>query len=112
MPQSLGTTSIEYKKYGTQIDFLPIVLGNGKIRLEVRPRISERDPTLSVEIQGTSVPALTLREVDTAVEMQAGQTFALAGLVQMRTESASPRPAVGFRFADALACPSARRKTA
>ena len=37
VPQSLGTTSIEYKKYGTQIDFLPIVLGNGKIRLEVRP---------------------------------------------------------------------------
>lgn len=105
VPQSLGTTSIEYKKYGTQIDFLPIVLGNGRIRLEVRPRITERDPTLSVEIQGTSVPALTLREVDTAVEMQAGQTFALAGLVQMRTESqvrglpwVSDLPVIGFPF--------------
>jgi pilus assembly protein CpaC len=81
------------------------VLGNGKIRLEVRPRITERDPTLSVVIQGTSVPALTLREVDTAVEMQAGQTFALAGLVQMRTESrvrglpwVSDLPVLGFPF--------------
>ena len=25
-------------RYGTQIDFVPIVLGNGKIHLEVRPR--------------------------------------------------------------------------
>src|SRR5262245_55125137 len=29
VPQSLGTASIEYKPFGTQIDFLPIVLGNG-----------------------------------------------------------------------------------
>ena len=90
VPQSLGTTSIEYKKYGTQIDFLPIVLGNGNIRLEVRPRISERDDSLGVvlpDAESIVVPALTVREVDTAVEMKAGQTFALAGLVQERTEA-------------------------
>jgi pilus assembly protein CpaC len=87
VPQSLGTASIEYKKFGTQVDFLPIVLGNGNIRLEVRPRISEIDDTRSVVIQNFTIPALTVREVDTAVEMKAGQTFALAGLVQERTES-------------------------
>lgn len=90
VPQSLGTTSIEYKKYGTQIDFLPIVLGNGNIRLEVRPRVSEIDKSLGValpDVESVIVPALTVREVDTAVEMKAGQTFALAGLVQERTEA-------------------------
>lgn len=87
VPQSLGTTSIEFKKYGTQVDFLPIVLGNGNIRLEVRPRISEPDSALSVQLEGVDVPALAVREVDTAVEMKAGQTFALAGLVQERTET-------------------------
>ncbi len=87
IPQSLGTTSIEYKPYGTQVDFLPIVLGNGSIRLEVRPRISAIDPTLKVTIDGNDVPALTVRQVDTAVEMKAGQTFALAGLVQERTDT-------------------------
>jgi pilus assembly protein CpaC len=87
VPQSLGTASIEYKKFGTQVDFLPIVLGNGSIRLEVRPRISEIDDTRSVVIQNFTIPALTVREVDTAVEMKAGQTFALAGLIQERTES-------------------------
>jgi pilus assembly protein CpaC len=87
VPQSLGTASIEFKKFGTQVDFLPIVLGNGNIRLEVRPRISEIDDTRSVVIQNFTIPSLTVREVDTAVEMKAGQTFALAGLIQQRSES-------------------------
>jgi len=89
VPQSLGTASIEFKKFGTQVDFLPIVLGNGNVRLEVRPRISEIDDSRSVVLQNFVIPALTVREVDTAVEMKAGQTFALAGLVQERTESIS-----------------------
>jgi pilus assembly protein CpaC len=87
IPQSLGTVSIEYKKYGTQVDFVPIVLGNGTIRLEVRPRVSEIDNTRSVTINGTVVPGLRVREVDTGVEMKAGQTLALAGLVQTRIEA-------------------------
>lgn len=84
VPQSLGTVSIEYKKFGTQVDFLPIVLGNGNIRLEVRPRISELDFANAVTVNNTQIPALTVREVDTAVEMKAGQTFAIAGLIQRR----------------------------
>ena len=86
VPQSLGTASIEYKPYGTQVDFLPIVLGNGNIRLEVRPRISDLDPANGIVLQNIQVPALDTRQVDTAVEMKAGQTFALAGLVQERTD--------------------------
>jgi len=87
VPQSLGTVSVEYKKFGTQVDFVPIVLGNGNIRLEVRPRVSEIDPTRSVTLNGNVIPGLRVREVDTGVEMKAGQTLALAGLIQSRIES-------------------------
>ena len=87
VPQSLGTVSIEYRQYGTRVDFVPIVLGNGNLRLEVRPQVSEIDPSRSVVINSISVPALRTRWVDTAVEMKAGQTLALAGLIQQRTES-------------------------
>src|SRR5262249_8486374 len=87
VPQSLGTASIEFKPFGTQIDYLPIVLGNGNIRLEVRPRISEIDDSRSVIVQNFVIPALTVRQVDTAVEMKAGQTFALAVLVQEKTKT-------------------------
>jgi pilus assembly protein CpaC len=105
VPQSLGTASIEFKPFGTQVDFLPIVLGNGNIRLEVRPRVSEIDDSRSVVIQDFVIPALTVRQVDTAVEMKAGQTFAIAGLVQERTETlkrglpyVSDLPVIGLPF--------------
>jgi pilus assembly protein CpaC len=84
VPQSLGTVSIEYRRYGTQIDFVPIVMGNGGIHLEVRPRVSELDDTRSITINGTTVPALTVREAEVGVNMRAGQTLAIAGLVQTR----------------------------
>jgi hypothetical protein len=83
----LGTSSIEYKPFGTQIDFLPIVLGNGNIRLEVRPRVSDLDFSIPVDLNGIVLPALDVRQVDTAVEMKAGQTFAIAGLIQEKSKS-------------------------
>ncbi len=87
IPQSLGTVSVEYKPYGTQVDFVPIVLANGNIRLEVRPRVSEIDESRSVVLGSISVPALRTRTVDTGVEMRAGQVLAIAGLVQTRMEA-------------------------
>lgn len=87
VPQSLGTVSIEYRQFGTRVDFVPIVLGNGRVRLEVRPQVSEIDPSRSVTINNTTVPGLRTRWVDTGVEMKAGQTLALAGLIQTQVES-------------------------
>lgn len=89
VPQSLGTISIEYRRFGTQIDFVPIVLGNGVIRLEVRPRVSEIDESRSIVINGQQVPGLRVREADTAAELRAGQTLVIAGLVQTRTETST-----------------------
>lgn len=87
VPQSLGTFSIEYKEIGTRVDFVPIVLGNGHIRLEVRPVVSEIDPSRSVTVQNVTIPGIRNRWVDTGAEMRAGQTLALAGLVQTRIEA-------------------------
>ena len=78
-----GRVQIGWMPYGTRVDFVPIVLGNGRIRLEVRPSISE--PDYSLEVHDT--PGKKERVVDTGVEMQAGQTLAIAGLVQNRVES-------------------------
>ena len=87
IPQGLGTVAVEYKTFGTRVDFVPIVLGNGNIRLEVRPQVSEIDNSRGVDINGVRVPGLRNRWVDTAVEMRAGQTLALAGLIQERVEA-------------------------
>src|SRR6185295_2601511 len=88
MPASIGQPpSIQFQTYGTQIDFVPIVLGHGTIRLEVRPTVSELDFANAITISGTVVPALRERYVDTGVELKVGETLALAGLIQSRVET-------------------------
>jgi pilus assembly protein CpaC len=82
--QGLGSVTIQWKNYGTQLDFVPIVLGGGRIRLEVRPEVSEVDQT---ESWTNLAPSIKTRRVETGVEMRAGQTLAIAGLLQSRTEA-------------------------
>jgi len=105
IPQGLGTVAVEYRRFGTQVDFVPIVLGNGLIRLEVRPRVSEIDNSISVTFAGNTVPGFRTREVETGVELRAGQTLALAGLIQNRVETEktgvpwlSDMPYIGMPF--------------
>jgi len=85
-PTGFGNISINFKPFGTQIDFVPIVLGNGGVRLEVRPQVSELDRTIGVSINGTTIPGFRERMVDTGVELKFGQTLAIAGLLQQRVE--------------------------
>jgi pilus assembly protein CpaC len=53
----------------------------------VRPRVSEIDNTTGTSLNGVTVPGLKVREIDTGVEMRAGQTLAIAGLVNYREET-------------------------
>ena len=87
IPQGLGNVSVEFRPFGTQVDFVPIVLGDGQVRLEVRPRVSEIDRSLSVTLNGSSIPGFRTRQVDTGVVMRVGQTLAIAGLIQTRIEA-------------------------
>lgn len=87
IPAGLGALAVEYRQFGTRVDFVPIVLGNGRVRLEVRPSVSDIDTSRSITVSGVSVPGLRTRYVDTAVEMKAGQTLALAGLIQNRIQA-------------------------
>ena len=82
VPQALGVTSIEYKPYGVSVSFTPTVLSSGRISMKVRPEVSEIDTTNSLVLNGASVPALTTRRAETAVELSSGQSFAIAGLIQ------------------------------
>lgn len=89
VPTGNGAVAIQYEEFGTSIDLIAMVVGPGRIRLEVRPEVSEPDPSRSITVQGATIPAFRQRYVDTAVEMNAGQTFAIAGLLQNRLESVS-----------------------
>ncbi|MBX3422081.1 MAG: pilus assembly protein N-terminal domain-containing protein [Pirellulaceae bacterium] len=86
VPSGLGQVTVQFREFGTRLDYVAKVLGNGKIYLEVRPYVSELDPSRSVTVSGISVPGLRSRFLETGVELNAGQTLALGGLLQVRTE--------------------------
>ena len=79
------TTTIEFKKFGVELAFVPTVLSRGVINLRVEPSVSELDFTNAVTIGGTRIPALTRRDARTTVELRDGQSFAIAGLLQTRS---------------------------
>ena len=107
VPAGLGNVGIEFREFGTRLDFVAKVRGDGRIMLELRPMISEIDDSRAVAINGVSVPGIRSRYVETGVEMQAGQTLAIAGLLQTRTEARvtglpglSDLPYLGVLFRD------------
>lgn len=87
VPQSLGTVSIEWREFGVRMEAVPVILGNGMVRLEVMPEVTERDFANATTLQGTTIPALTTRRVNTQAELGFGQTLMLAGLLSSRQNS-------------------------
>ncbi len=86
VPAGLGQVAVQFREFGTRLDYVAKVRGNGRIWVEVRPYISEVDPSRAVTISGVSVPGFRSRYLETGVEMGAGQTLALAGLLQVKNE--------------------------
>jgi pilus assembly protein CpaC len=84
---SLGQVSIEYKDYGVELDFIPVVLENGRINLKLTISVSQLVSTTSLGISATTtnsvlvIPSLTTRSASGTVELADGQTIGLAGLL-------------------------------
>jgi pilus assembly protein CpaC len=97
VPQGINNTiTIEFKPYGVSLDFTPTVLADNRISLKVRPEVSQIDTTNSITTGGITVPALTVRRVDTTVELSSGQSFAIGGLLQSNTSDVlSELPGLG-----------------
>jgi Flp pilus assembly secretin CpaC len=78
----LGQVGVQFEEFGTRLNFLPIVLGNGKVHLEVEPEVSRLDPASGVSIDGKMVPGRITDRVNTSIELATGQTFLIGGLTQ------------------------------
>lgn len=79
--QGLGSTSVEYKRFGVSLAYTPTVLANGRISMRVRPEVSELSGQGSITLNGFNVPALTVRRAETTIELGSGQSFMIAGLM-------------------------------
>ncbi|MFY8194710.1 MAG: type II and III secretion system protein family protein, partial [Novosphingobium sp.] len=94
--QGLGTTSIEYKKYGVSLAYTPTVLANGRISIRVRPEVSELTSTGALKLENAEIPALTVRRAETTIELGSGQSFMIAGLLSNSAQNTLTKmPGVG-----------------
>jgi pilus assembly protein CpaC len=80
-----GAVTVTYKPYGIMLHFIPEVTPRGTIRLAVNPEVSSLDFANSVTIDGTTVPATINRRLETEVELEPGQSFVIAGLLDNNT---------------------------
>jgi pilus assembly protein CpaC len=74
-------TSIVFKQFGTSVVFVPTVIDNDEIELQVAPEFSQPDFTQGVQMFGFTVPAFVTRRAQTLVRMKENQTLIIAGLM-------------------------------
>ena len=96
VPQGVGAVSIEFKEFGVRMEAVPIVLGNGRLRLDIAPEVSDRDVSNSINVDGLVVPGISVRRVNTQVEMRFGETLMIGGLISTtRTGTTQKIPFLG-----------------
>ena len=77
-----GQIGIEYKPFGVELNFTPMVVDGDIINLTINAAVSSIDSTTSLEANGFAINAFKRRETSTTVEMRDGESFAIAGLLQ------------------------------
>jgi pilus assembly protein CpaC len=88
--------TIQFKKYGVQLNFTPTITSSGAINLKVKPEVSTLDYTNAVTVDGFQIPALSSRSAETEVNLRDGESFAIAGLIDNRvTQILSKVPVLG-----------------
>lgn len=81
-----ATVTVEYKAFGVRLTFRPEVLGEGRIRLEVAPEVSELSEVGALVQNGFTVPGVSVRRSSSTVELGNGQSFAMAGLLRSKDQ--------------------------
>jgi len=88
--------TIQFKKYGVQLNFTPTITSSGAINLKVKPEVSTLDYTNAVTVDGFQIPAIASRSAETEVNLRDGESFAIAGLIDNRvTQILSKVPVLG-----------------
>jgi pilus assembly protein CpaC len=95
--QTDSRISVEFKPFGVELSFIPRVVDEDIINLELKAAVSAIDPTNSLPLgNGLEIAAFTRRETSSTVEMRDGESFAIAGLLTDDfTDNSSQLPWIG-----------------
>jgi pilus assembly protein CpaC len=96
IPGGTAVVTIQFRRFGTILNFIPNILANDVIRLDVEPVVSRLNFARSTQVNGGTVPSIDERSARTIVELREGQTLAIAGLLQLETNAITARiPGLG-----------------
>jgi pilus assembly protein CpaC len=91
-----GSVTVQFKEFGIRLRFLPVITGNGTIKLHLIQEVSTIDTANGVTFNGFVIPAISTRRTESDVELGDGQSFAVSGLLDNRdSESFSKLPFLG-----------------
>jgi pilus assembly protein CpaC len=76
-----NAVTIQFRQFGVRLNFIPTLMPSGTIRLQVAPEVSVLDYANGITISGFTVPGISVRNVNTDVELMEGQSFAIGGLL-------------------------------
>ena len=94
--QGFTAVTIQFKEFGVRLKFKPVIMPNGNIHLNVVPEVSTLDFANALTISGFTIPALSTRRAETEFELQDGQSFVIAGLMDNRvTDIVNKIPGLG-----------------
>src|SRR5881628_3437200 len=94
--QGFTAVTIQFREFGVKLKFTPVIMPNNNIHLQVVPEVSQLDFTNALTISGFTVPALSTRKAQTEFELQDGQSFVIAGLMDNRvTDISNKIPGLG-----------------
>jgi pilus assembly protein CpaC len=89
----VGQVTIQFKEFGIKLNFTPTITPRGTIRLSVNPEVSSLDYANALTVSGFTIPGLNSRKVQTEIELESGQSFVIAGLLNNQvTEQLSRIP--------------------
>jgi pilus assembly protein CpaC len=91
IPGGTAVVTVQFANFGAILSFLPQILANDVIRLDVEPVFSQLNFGSGTTINGGVVPAIDQRSARTVVELREGQTLAIAGLLQQVTNNTTVR---------------------
>lgn len=76
---------VDYKEFGVNVAFKPVVMNEGRISLNISAEVSELSTEGAITLDVITLPALRVRRAETTLELPSGGTLAMAGLLSEDT---------------------------
>ncbi len=80
-----GNIEVTFRQFGVTLNFMPVVVSNDRINLQLETEVSSISRTNQVTLNALQIPGLDIRRASTTVEMASGASLMIGGLLRSET---------------------------